>query len=81
LRSAARVHFHHTLTSFFRFVSEVKKELAPSGIQNGFREFGFCEALDIQVFNSDQTESVDQPSRKLVREVLPLRFDFFVLSR
>src|SRR5882672_1972951 len=72
LRRSARVYLHQHTTSFCRFVRELGDQRRPSGVINGLGEHPSRQALDVQVFDDDQSEQNDQRPGNLVREIFSL---------
>ena len=58
--------------SIFRFVGNHAQELSPSGIVNTFSEHPSRQAFDIQIFNCDNSEVINQPATNLVMKVSTL---------
>lgn len=83
----SRRHLHDAAPSLFRFVREVKDKLTPSCISNTsmqsialFTKFSFKlkQLLDIQVFDCDEAEFVDDFPAELVKKIHALIADFSV---
>lgn len=79
-RTAARADLGRTVgvdpanqrTSFLGFVRQHKQELRPTGVSHTLAHVAAAEALDVQVFDSDETVLLHEPSRELVLEIPPL---------
>ena len=69
LGSSARINRDNLSTSICSFVGEHGGQLSPRGIANVFGQHPAGEALDIQVFNRDATEAVDDFTTFFVQKV------------
>src|SRR5262249_21509784 len=60
-RCARRIHHFNTAPSFFRFVNSDQDELRPSGVRNALCKMVVShQVFDLQVFEFDETEAIDQ---------------------
>src|SRR5438874_1493753 len=72
LTRIGRIDFDQLPTSFFRFVGQLTKEGRPRGIDNAFgKTMIMRHAVDVQVFDADDTEAINDLSAFLMGEVLP----------
>ena len=72
LRGVRRIHRDHRPTSFFRFEGQAREEHRPRRVVNALGELSLSShAVDIQVFDCDQAEPVDEPAALLMDEVVP----------
>lgn len=71
LRSTVRVDCNELSASFFRFAREHAEELPPTGIGNRLGKAMIADhPLDIQLFNGDDAEMINELSGFLVDEVM-----------
>jgi hypothetical protein len=79
LRRVGRVDFEEPSASFCRFAGEVIKELRPCRIGNTFGQTMIVNhSVDMQIFNTDGSKRVDNPSALLVGEIVASPFDAFM---
>lgn len=69
LRSATRIDFNQFDTSVFSFVSKVVDDLSPRGVVNVLGMHPASQAFDVELFNSDPTEAINQISSYFVAEI------------
>jgi hypothetical protein len=77
-RRAAWVYRDRMLASILCFASDELGERTPSGVMDGLGEPAGRQALDVQILESDQVESVDEFSTLAVTEIAPLCGDALV---
>ena len=78
LTGAGRVYLDQFSPSFFRFVRELGKETAPSGVINRLGQHPASQSLDIQILDRNQVVVVDQLAGKPVMKIRPLVSDMSV---
>lgn len=66
---SARINTNESLASFFSFVSNPIRELAPCGIGNTLAEPAPCHTDNIKILNCDQIVCLDNRLRQFVRKV------------
>jgi hypothetical protein len=82
LGGVGRVHSDEPSASFFRFAREMIKELRPGRVTDAFRKTMIVNhPIDMQIFNTDGPERVDNLARVLMREVVASPFGSFMPSR
>ena len=69
LARSPRVDFDELATGAFSLVADQRNELPPRGIMNGLRKHPACEAFDVEIFDRDATEAIDDCTTLLVQEV------------
>lgn len=72
LAGMTRIDCDHLRTGTFSLEREMSQKLGPTRIMNAFSYPGAAETIDIQVFDRNQRELVDQPPAELMREIFPL---------
>jgi hypothetical protein len=79
LRRVCRVDFEKRSASFFHFAGQVLKKLRPRRIRNTFCQTMIVNhLLDAQIFHTDSSEGVDDPSTVLVGEIVTPPFGSFM---
>src|SRR5690606_5846116 len=63
------VNCDHSRTSLFRFVREVRQQLTPPGVVDALGKFGATETVNVQVFNRNQGEPINQLATELVGHI------------
>jgi hypothetical protein len=72
LRGARRINLHPEPGSLCRFPKQDEDERAPGRVQDRLGEHAPRQALEMQVFDGNQPEPVDELSRDLVMKIAPL---------
>src|SRR2546423_231949 len=81
LTRVGRVHFDKLPASFFRFARELSKECRPRGICNAFRKTMIVgHTVDMQVFDTDDPEPINDLTAFLVSEVVTAPSNTFMDS-
>lgn len=71
LGSSSRIDLHDLTTSVRSFVEDHCGQLRPRGVVHMLREHPASEALDIQVFNRNASEAVDDLAAFFVQKIAP----------
>lgn len=69
LRSATRIDFDEHDIGAFSLISQLRNDQSPRGVMHMLSEHPGCQALDIEVFDGDPAETVDQIAAELVTEI------------
>ncbi len=80
LRCAACVNLNQVTTSVFSFVRDLIQKGRPSGIVNAFGKHSTCQAFNVQVLDSDNSEVRHQPMTDFVVKVRALVSDVRVCA-
>src|SRR5208283_4030136 len=75
LTGSTRVDGLEHTPSVFGFVREFREESSPTYIGYRLGEHATSQALDVQIFDGNYTEVLDQPERKLVLKLVSLVLD------
>lgn len=75
LGSSSRINRHDLTTSICSFVGDHRSQLRPRGVVHMLRQHTTGEALDVQIFNRDAAETVDQIAGEFVQHVTTARRD------
>lgn len=80
LRSPARIDFLRQATSICSFVVRERDDLRPRGVMHMLGEHTSRQALDVEIFECDLAETVDQIAAELVAEIPAAIADTGVVS-
>src|SRR5438067_8221403 len=72
LRRVGRVDFDSRSASFFRFAEQLVKKSRPRSVMNAFGETMIMgHALDMQVFHTNDSETINELAALLMGEIIP----------
>lgn len=72
LTRTARVYLYQIAPSVFGFVRNLSEKGSPCSIVNRLGEHAASQAFDIQVFDNNRSEILNQPERQTMLELVPL---------
>ncbi len=72
LTCAVWIYFHEIASGILRFIRNFRQKATPAYFQNLLCKHTFCQAFNVQIFNSNKTETINKGARNFVLEVLSL---------